>query len=482
MSDTHTLDRPASATQLTPGQQAFVAAITDKVGTLLGSQLPGTFEMVSYPPGFHPAVQFGASAYYNSTMLDAFNGTLEVGTNGMLTLGNQQFSTLYYNILTNATYQYSTADKKVVNDPNIANQQISVINTATSSGFVAAYAVTPVTYQTVMGAVLKNFSKDATDWSTSNISAAAAGLPNAGFASLGQAIASAVQLLSPLNTILGAQSAANAELSAARANAQKPSAANGGLPISATDFYVGWTPMPTNNQIQGGLQSGSKVSIQVQASNFSSTSASLSINGKTGFSIPILDVVDIGITASSSYDWSKSTSSSSSLDMTLEYPGVTIVQIDPEPLSADYVKGWYDQSLLQSIISGSGDADVSGFKIDPSNQYAVDKMFGKGKAFSRLRTLVVSQAPTITMVFSADQANSVQSSFKQSASVDVKLFGLFSVGSFNESYGITKVHKDSASGTVTVVLAPPAITGTVPPEKQVCNVLGGVAGYPPPKN
>ncbi|WP_227284996.1 MULTISPECIES: hypothetical protein [Paracoccaceae] len=480
MPDTELMAKQGSASELTPAQQTFVDGITSKVGTLLDGQLPGTFQMVAYPPGFHPAVQFGASAYYNSTMLDAFNGTLEIGTNGMLTLGNQQFSTLYYNILTNATYQYSSADQKVVNDPNIANQQISVVNTATSSGFVAAYAVTPVNYPTVMGAVLKNFSADATDWSTSNISAAASKLPNAGFASLGQAIASAVQLLSPLNTILGAQSAANAELAAAMANTQKPTAANGGLPISATDYYVGWTPMPANAQIQGGLQSGSKVSIQVEASNFSSTSASLSINGKTGFSIPILDVIDIGISASSSYDWSKTTTSSSSLDMTIEYPGVTIVQIDPLPLSADYAKGWYDQSLLQSIIAGSGNADVSGFKIDPSNQYAVDKMFGKGKAFSRLKTLVVSQAPTITMVFSADQANSVTSSFKENASVDVKLFGLFSVGSFDESYSIDKVHTDTASGTVTVTFAPPEIKGTVPPEQQVCTVLGGVADYPPP--
>ena len=130
------------AKQLSPSQQAFVDSITSEVGTLLGSQLPGKFSMVSYPPGFHPAIQYGTAAYYNSTMLDAFNDTLEIGSNGMLTLGNQQFSTLYYNILRNATYQYSTADQKVVNDPNIANQQIAVVNTATSSGFFRSQAMT----------------------------------------------------------------------------------------------------------------------------------------------------------------------------------------------------------------------------------------------------------------------------------------------------------------------------------------------------
>jgi hypothetical protein len=412
-------------------------------------------------------------------MLDAFNGALQVGTNGMLTLGNQQFATLYYKILSNATYQYSAADQKVVNDPNIANQQVAVVNTATSSGFAAAYAVSPVSYPTVMAAVLKNFSPNATDWSTGNISKAASALPNAGFASLGQAIASAVQLLSPLNTILGAQSAANLELSAAMAAAQNPSAANGGLQTGASTWYTGWTPMPSNNAIQGGLQGGSKVSIQVQASNLDQSSSSVSISGKTGFSIPIFDLVDVGITASSSYNWSKTTSSSSSLNMTIEYPGVTIVQIDPAPLSANYATGWYDESLLQSIIAGSGNPNVSGFKIDPSNQYAPANMFGTGKPFSRLRTIVISQAPTVTMVFSADQANSVMSSFKQQSSVNVKLFGIFSVGSMDQSYSVSNVHQDSASGTVTVVLAPPAVVGTIPPEQQVATVLGGVADYPP---
>lgn len=466
------------AKQLSPDQQAFIDSVTGKVNTMLGSQLPGKFEMVSYPPGFHPAVQYGLSAYYNSTMLDAFNGALDIGTNGMLTMGNHQFSTLYFSILSNATYQYSTADQKTVNDPNIQAAQINVVNAGSSSGFAATYGVSPVNYNTIMAAVLKNFSSKPTDWSTGNISAAAKSLPNAGFASLGSAIATAVQKLSPLNTILGAQAVANDQLQAAIDHTQNPSAANGGLAINANNYYVGWTPMPTNTQIQGGLQSGSSVSISVSASNFSSSSASFSISGSAGFTVPVFDIFDIGLSGGSSYDWSKHTSSSSSLDVTMEYKGVTIVQIDPLTLSADNATGWYDEMLLQSIAAGSGDASVSGFKIDPSNQYAPDKMFGKGKPFSRFKTLVVSQAPTISMTFSADQASAVKSQFKENSSVDVKLFGLFKVGSMDQSYSITKVDESSASGTVTVTFAPPAITGNVDPVNQVCFVLGGVADYP----
>lgn len=464
---------------LTPTQTDFISEIEKQVSTLLSKQLPGTFESVSYPPGFHPAVQFGSPAYYNSTMLDTFNSNLERGSNGMLTLGDQQFATLYYKILTAATYQYSANDKKVVNSPNIANQQVAIQNTATSSGFAAQFSVSPVTYYNVMDALQKNFGSKVVDFKPSTIAAAAAQLGNAGFASLQAAISNGINQLAPLNTILGQQAAAQAELDAAKENAQNPSATNGGLQTGASNYYTGWTPMPSNNVIQAGLDNaGSSVKINITASNLDQHNASFSMSGSGGFSVPILDVIDIGFSASSSYDWSKSTSSSSSIDMTLEYKGVTIVQIDPTPLSADNKTGWYDGSLIDSIVKGSGDDTVSGFKVDPNGQFAVKNMFGTGKPFSRLRTLVVSQQPTITMVFSADQANKVTSAFSQSSHVDVKLFGLFKIGSFDESYSVSNVHQDSASGTVTVTMSPPTIKGTVPPNKQVCNVLGGVALYP----
>ncbi len=468
------------ATNLTPTQDKFVSEITAKVGKFLGTQLPGTFEMVSYPPGFHPAVQFSQPPVYNSTMLDAFNGMLQVGSNGMLTLGNSQFSTTYGKILAAASYQYSTADNKVIQSPNLVNQQIAVTNSADSSGFSKQFKLeSPTTYYAVMKAVAENFSSNKDDISSGNIAAAAGGVTAAGFADLGTAITNGIQQLAPVNAIQNKQSQATRELATAQANSQNPTATNGGLDIGNGDFSVGWTPLPTNNQVQGGLQGGGSVSINITASNFSSTDSEVKIDGSTGFTVPIFDIVDVGFSASSSYDWKKHTSSSSQLDMTLEYEGVSLVQIDPLPLSADFKKGWYDETLLQSIVAGSGDDSVSGFKIPTSSQYNIATTFGPDKTFSRFRTLVVSKAPTITMVFSADQANAVMSSFKEKTETKIKLFGLFTVGSFDQSYSITKVDQDSASGTVTVKMGPPDITGTVPVEKQVCNILGGVAQYPP---
>lgn len=124
-----------------------------------------------------------------------------------------------------------------------------------------------------------------------------------------------------------------------------------------------------------------------------------------------------------------------------------------------------------AVTAGTDDASVSVFKIDPGNQCAVEKLFGTGKLFSRLRALVISQAPTVSVIFSADQAYAVQSKFKEKASVHVKLFDLFSVGSFDEGYSIDSLYKDKKSGAGTVVLAPPAVVGTVAPEQQLSTVL-----------
>ncbi|MEO0433141.1 MAG: hypothetical protein AAF151_15755 [Cyanobacteria bacterium J06656_5] len=479
------LDQNASmantdATTLLPGQKAFIASIENQVNELLGSQLDGTFNVVNRPAGFNYITQYSQPPVYNEATLRALDGLLTVGTNGVLTLGDEQFSTTYFKILSAASYQLSASDRKVNDDPNIQAQTTAVINTAQSSGYVAAYSVTPLTYSAVTKSVIKEFgSSTAQDYTTANISAAAKKLAVAGYQELGQAISNGINQTAPLIAILNKQDQATQELQAAQTNTQNPSADNGGLKTGEGKFYVGYQNMPSPNQVLGGLQSQSKVSIKIQASNFSSTETHFSISGSTGFSIPIGYFFAFGFGGSASYNMSKYTESSSSLDITMEFPGVTPYAGQPIPLSTDYKEGWYDQSLLRSIVKGSGDDQVSGFKIPTDSQFKIPDTFGPGKTFSRLKTFVISQAPTITMVFKAANATAIKQDFQENASASVSFLGLFSLGSVSESYKVSKVDENSAAGTVTVTLAPPDINGTVPMNAKVAYVLGGVADYPP---
>ncbi len=83
------------------------------------------------------------------------------------------------------------------------------------------------------------------------------------------------------------------------------------------------------------------------------------------------------------------------------------------------------------------------------------------------------------MIFEAGNSSAITTDFKQNSSVKVKLFGLFTIGSVDQSYRVKNVDTTSAAGKIIVTLAPPDITGTVPLNQQVCYVLGGVADYPP---
>jgi len=87
--------------------------------------------------------------------------------------------------------------------------------------------------------------------------------------------------------------------------------------------------------------------------------------------------------------------------------------------------------------------------------------------------------PEIQITISGSKASQIKSDLKVGASVDVKLFGLFDVGSASAKYSISKVDDKSVSGSVVVTFGPPEVSGTTPIQNQIAYVLGGVASYPP---
>jgi len=462
-----------SNSNLTPGQQALVASVQQQVSQLLSTQLDGNFQMITYPAGFNYAVTYGAGGYYNPATLATVDSLIAPTSSGTLSLTGGAFHTTYNEILQAASYQYSTADAAVINAPNVAAQAQAILSAAQSDG----YPIT-TTYAAVLIDVVKNNVGPTAQVTPANLAAAAQAIL-ALYPDLGAALSSYAQQLSPQLAIINRQRQAALELAAAQANSQIPTAANGGLATSATAFGVAYTPLPTDNQVLGGLNGPSTVSVQIDVSNFSSNSTNFQVNGGASFSIPIFDVASIGIGGNASYDMSRYTSQSSSLSITMDFKGVYMFSTKPTPLSADYSQGWYDNDLLSSIVSGSGNAAVSGFKIPTSSQYNIAATFGTGKTFSRLKTFVISQQPTITLRFKGANSSQLTQDFKQSSSANITLFGLFKVGQINQSYQVSNVSQDSASGAVTIVLAPPAQQGTIPLEAQVAYVLGGVASYPP---
>lgn len=462
-----------TSTAPTAAQQAFVTALESKVNSTFSSQLDGEFSVVGYPAGFHWGIQFGPNNYYNPSALNDLDLQLEVASNGELTLTGSNFSTLYLQVLNNVTYVISDADNAVIQQQsNAAASQISSVinewenNFGTITPTQMNGAVPPTKLGYIEGQVQTLWGGD-----ISKIPSSLASFENA-YQSYQLAAAQ-------MNTIMQASAAANTRLAAARANTQNPTSANGGLQTGASTYYVGYTGLPAQTVINSGLQTSSnQVSVGISLGNFSGSSSNLSVNGSAQGTFDVADIFTVSVGGSASYDLSKYASSSSTVEMTISYPGVTVIAASPLNLNGAGQLGWYDNQILTEAVNNMGQGTkVTGYQVQGSEFPA--SFFGPGASFSRLKTYVISQTPTTSITFTNANSSLVQSDFQEQSSVSVDLFGFIPIGGASQSYSVQSVDASSSSGTVTVTLAPPVQQGTVPSNEATAFVLGGVASYPP---
>lgn len=85
----------------------------------------------------------------------------------------------------------------------------------------------------------------------------------------------------------------------------------------------------------------------------------------------------------------------SRVEMTFAYPGITTVPMLPAAMGADKT-GWYDLGILREIAQKTG-RDTTGYRLH-GTEFTVEELFGPNGTLAYLKTLVISQAPTITLV------------------------------------------------------------------------------------
>lgn len=459
---------------ITPAQQAFIAALNKKLQDQFSSQLDGTFETMNVPSGFYWGLQYGPNNYYNVNALNQINLQAIEGSNGILTVANANFTTLDNSILGDIVFGFSQADMDAINQDEANNQsQIQAVINSWETDMGAPIttaqmqsAVPPTKLGYIQAQVLKNWQNDVDKIPTSMQDFKVA--------------YQTYQVSAEIAWRLLSQSAAAIErLAAARANSKTASAANGGLPIAAGAFYQPFGPFPTQNAINGGLQTlTNKASVSISLSNFSSTESTFSVEGSAGVTIPILGFMTIGVSASTKYTLNQYASSQTTLEMTITYEGITFVgtPLTDSNLTTDNTKGWYTNDVLSQAISNTNQTQT-GYSLKGS-QYPVDEYFGPGKKFSRIKTWVLSQQPTISMKFCAADTTKIVSDFKESTSVNVTFFGIFNIG-VTQSYEVKKVDSKSVAGCVIVEMGPAKVIGTTPSNDATAYVVGGVPSYPP---
>ena len=457
------------ASSISPGQQAFIDNIQQQVSQFLTTQLDGAFNVVIYPSGFNYGITYGSNAYFNRATLQDIDTLLGTASNGQLDLTGAGFSNLYVQVMQGVTFSFSQQDTKTMNNQDTAaSAQIASILTefANAGGTFS----NPLPFGGKLQDVFNQLTKAYGSLTS---------LPDS-LNALRNAIASYKSIAGDSYALHNRYYAATARITAAVQNATTPTANNGGQQVDTSSYYVGYTPnkLPTANQLIGGLNTASNaVSTQINLSSFSSTASQLSISGGTSFTIPIADILGITIGASASYDLSRYASSSTNVTMDITYPGVTLFGSIPSALSADNSTGWYANDILQEVVVKTGQ-DATGYKLQGS-EYSISELFGPGKTFSRLKTFVISQQPTIVLTFTGADASKITSDLQVNLSAKLDLFGLFSLGSVSGSYSVQKVDASSSEGSVTVTFGPPQASGTIPLQQQVAYVMGGVGSYPP---
>lgn len=464
--------RPLAAlgdTGLSASQQAFINSIESQVGNLLAAKLDGQFHMVNYPAGFNYGITYGNNAYWNQATLQDIDTLLGTADNGMLDLTGAGFSTLYAQLLGSVTFSFSSQDQTRMNQQDTAAsaQIASVLTEFTNAG--GTYT-NPLPFggklQDVFNQLTKQFG------SLANLPSSLNALRNA--------IAAYQSAAGDSYALHNRYYVATARIAAAIANTVTPTAANGGMQVDANDYYVGYTPnkLPTANQLIGSLQAtGNAVEVSIEVSSFSSSAAQLSIAGSAGLSVGIADILDLSLQGSGTYNLSRYAASGGSATIDLTYPGVTLFGSQPSALSLDGTTGWYANDILQEAATNTGQ-DTTGYKIQGS-EYNVNELFGPNGAFSRLKTFVISQQPTMKLTFTSMNESQVESDYQVGMSADLSILGIFSIGGAAGSYSVQNVDTESQSGSVTVTFGPPQPSGTIPIEQQVAYVLGGVASHPP---
>lgn len=470
------MSNDSSVTQM---QKAFIDALNKKLQDQFSKQLDGTFQTMQVPDGLYYGLQYGPNNYYNKAALDQINQQAIYGSNDILTVGNSTFTGLYDGIMGNVVYAFSQSDAAALQQDSSntdAQQQALIKSWETDTGGPIKQADIDKSFPaTKLGYILNTVQEKWKDDPDS--------IPNSmrGFKEAYQTWMTDAQVSYQL---LSKSSAAIAKLKAARADVKRVTAANGGLQVSASEYYAPFGPFPTQNKINGDLQSNSTVEVKFVLDNFSSTQSRFSVEGSVGFSIPIYDVASIGVKGSAKYTVDKYTSSQTKITSKIVYKGITFVQtpLINSRLSDDNLRGWYLPDQLSDAIRNNWKSGTNppktGFALK-GDEYPVDEYFGPCKKFSMIKTWVLSQKPTISMQFCGGETSKIKTDFQQKAHVDVTLFGFLNVASVDQSYQITNVDDKSVSGCVTVEMGPTKILGTTGTEDLRAFVVGGVPSYPP---
>lgn len=408
------------------------------------------------------------------------NQCLEKRKEGMPVSLDGDYNGKFLRVVTAISYGLNEADQAELNQSKLEaeEQQAAVLD-----AWLGAYGEFPegkVPIDDVFGVILK-------DWVTQegttlqdllnapDLSEALGKTPPSGTPVV-DVIGSYLEAMGDSLSLLNSISLNNGILRSIRRAINKPSAKNGGFQLNdgTDDFYPEYLMSTPQDNILEGLKSENKVGIGFKMTEFSSSDASLSISGEASFKVP-LGFFDIDLGANANYFTNTMTKNTKSIEMDMEFTGVTVVKFGPEPFRTAGRKGWHFTDAIREAIA-IGKQDISGFRFAPKPN--VD--FTKNGDFGFINAVAISQYPTITIKVASSDYKKIKTDFDAAAEADLKLdfLGMPLGAGLSGSYKQNDVSIDEASGTITIVLTPPVDSIAGLTKEATAFILGVQTEYP----
>jgi len=422
--------------------------------------------------------------YQNPSNLEFNRKTYDwIASNLVAGKGPRQLDGLFTNLCIRAlgsiSYSLSTADQAALNQ---ASRNAQVQQTALLQAWKTAFGDIPAKQgmlqpiDIITNTIATGWASPATDLlgmqASSNLRQLLNKAPASGMPIL-PVLANYLNALGSSLSLQNAVSMNNGYLAAALNNVQNPAVANGALQTDdgaiLPDFSVA---TPLNDIVNGLANASQKVQMAMRVEHNSSSEYRVSVSGSASFIVPVLDFFTLGINGDASYFFDKVVSSQNSIEINIEFPGVTLVNFGPGDFNKSTGTKWYwMEPIIEAHLNGSN--DVSGYKFSPDPQ--ID--FGPAGPFGLLEGVVISSYPTITITVKGADYKSISQVFEQHASMSISFLGI-PLGSVDESAYLASTSVSSSESEVVITLTPPqsGMAGSVGDERAW--VLGVLPKYP----
>ncbi len=451
--------------KLTPGQISGVKEwneiLSTEVEDALGSQLDGKFTAANYTAGFNYVVK---QKNYNADSLKALDTKIDVKyevpslQTGYTSLYNQVIGKIHFNI--------SKEDRERINAEAV--EQATLVDEIIKEYIASDIDETPMDEPTVPK-IMKRI-KEYTGCNFDKVSVREYPYLSTLCNKLSEYTRKAVFTAK----IQRAAEKAEDRLEAIISHIEKPDDKNGGLKTDG-GYVCGWDNIKESSQLLDSLKGGNAISLSFMANDFYGKESHLNFNNKAKAKVPVNWIFHLGANHSDEYDLSKFTQSGSEFSATVTYDGITVVPANPTKLSANNEKGWYASDILEETAAKSG-KDVTGYQLIDS-EFDPKTLFGENGKLRRMKTIIISQQPSLKLHFSKFNCAGFEKMFKENTEVEFSLFGDLISGNHENGYSVTERKYDATAQSLDVTLTPKKLGSSGTAAGQTAYVLGGVAEY-----